>query len=530
MPSLVTDNFRVFAAEQFIESLAEPFNSSNNQEADASAAAQSYRSKIYLFIGRAQSWTEEKYSTSPWSPGTTDQSPPDVQDSFNDSNEIYDDMIAVKRVNSTDVSKVIRKITYKPNVKYDMYRNDYTSSNTSLNGHSNLYDSQSYVVNSNFEVFKCIFNGKGPDFPTGKASTVEPTGSSTTIQTLADDYRWKYMYTINISDYIKFVSSDFMPVKVDTTVSAAAADGAIEQYILDTKGSSNPANAVKYCPVLGDGTTSAIAKVTINASGEIGSIVSEVIGAGYTRAKVMLNEAYATSALAGRRGAESTPGAGDGGTSVSLSGTATAVISPPGGHGANPPLELGGYRVMINKSLEFLDGDGDIPVNSQFRRFGLISDPKVASGATDLTADTATACFAVKFPASTNVNFTLGEIITEATTGAKGRVIHWDSVTKVLRYYQNEYIDALQTTPTSARYKSIPFSGNRAITQGTGAGQISATPDAAADSAVFGVTFTDGYAVPEVKKNSGNIIYVENRKPVNRSTDQIEDIKLVIEF
>ncbi len=520
MPSLVTDNFRVFAAEQFIESLAEPFDGSNNQEDDVTDAAQAYRSKIYLFIGRSQSWPLEKYSQSPWSPGTTDQAPPDVQDSFNDSNEIYDDMIAVKRVNSTDVSKVIKRITYKKDVKYDMYRNDYTSSNTSLNGHSNLYDSQSYVVNSNFEVFKCIFNGKSPDFPQGKASTVEPSGSSTTIQTLADDYRWKYMYTISISDYIKFVSSDFMPVKVDSTVSAAAADGAIEQYLLDTKGSSNPANTVKYCPVLGDGTTSAIAKITINGSGEISSIVSEVIGAGYTRAKVMLNEAYATSAAATSRS----------GSTVSLAGTATAIISPPGGHGANPPLELGGYRVMINKSLEFLDGDGDIPVNSQFRRFGLISDPKIASGATDLTSDTATACFAVKFPASTNVNFTLGEIITEATTGAKGRVIHWDSVTKVLRYYQNEYVDALQTSPASAQYKSISFSGNRAISQGTGANQITATPDVNADTAVFGVTFADGYAVPEIKKNSGNIIYVENRKPVNRSTDQTEDIKLVIEF
>ena len=185
---------------------------------------------------------------------------------------------------------------------------------------------------------------------------------------------------------------------------------------------------------------------------------------------------------------------------------------------------------MINKSLEFLDGDGDIPVNSQFRRFGLISDPKIASGASDLTADTATACFAVKFPAATNVNFTLGEIITEDGTGAKGRVIHYDDVTKVLRYYQNEYTDALQTVPTSAQYKSIPFSGNRPIKQGTGANQITATPDVNADTAVFGVTFTDGYASPEIKKNSGNIIYVENRKPVNRSTDQTEDIKLVIEF
>ena len=106
MPSLVTDNFRVFAAEQFIESLAEPFSdASNTQEADSSAKAQAYRSKIYLFTGRPQSWTLERYSGVS---GVSELAPPTPNDSFDDMNEIYDDMIAMKRVSSTDVSKVIK--------------------------------------------------------------------------------------------------------------------------------------------------------------------------------------------------------------------------------------------------------------------------------------------------------------------------------------------------------------------------------------------------------------------------------------
>jgi len=517
MPSLVTDNFRVFAAEQFIESLEEPYDISNNTESDASAAAQSYRSKIYLFIGRSQDWTLEKYSGGGW-PSVTDFAPPDVQDSFNDSNEIYDDMIAVKRINSTDVSKVIKRLTWKTGVKYDMYENDYTSINLSLNGHSNLYDSQSYVVNSNFQVYKCIYNGISPTYPQGRASTVEPSGTSTSIEdSAADGYRWKYMYTINISDYIRFVSSDFMPVRVDSAVAAAAVDGAVEQLIIDTRGTGNTTNAIYYCPIIGDGTTDAIAKIVINASGGIDTIESERVGAGYTRAKVILSEAYSTLSNALNRT----------GTNVSLSGVVNTIISPPGGHGSNPPLELGGYRVMINKSLEFLDGDGDIPVDSQFRRFGLISDPKNVSN-TDLTADTSTACYAIKFPAVTNVNFDVGEIITQTTTGAKGRVIHWDTITKVLRYYQNEHIDESQSG--TKQYKLIPFSGSNLVTGGTSG--VTATPDTAASGtgAFFGVSFTTGYASPEIKKNSGSIIYVENRKAVNRSTDQTEDIKLVVEF
>lgn len=58
MPSLVTDNFRVFAAQQFIESLEEPYNGSFNPALEdpvnnpaESEASQRYRSKIYLLLG-----------------------------------------------------------------------------------------------------------------------------------------------------------------------------------------------------------------------------------------------------------------------------------------------------------------------------------------------------------------------------------------------------------------------------------------------------------------------------------------------
>ena len=220
------------------------------------------------------------------------------------------------------------------------------------------------------------------------------------------------------------------------------------------------------------------------------------------------------------------------GSVTSLSITVDVVIGPPGGHGSNPALELGGFRVMINKSLDFLEGDGDIPVNSQFRRFGLISDPQNLSSE-DLTSTTATACFAVKFPltgtGAPSGDFAAGQKITQPTTGAIGRVIHYDTVSKVLRYYQNEWLDADSNQSTAFRYKNIPFSGTNQITNGASPA-VTGTPDATADSLSFGVNFTDGYATPEVKKNSGNIIYVENRKAVNRSNDQIEDVKLVVEF
>ena len=46
----------------------------------------------------------------------------------------------------------------------------------------------------------------------------------------------------------------------------------------------------------------------------------------------------------------------------------------------------------------------------------------------------------------------------------------------------------------------------------------------------LGMSFVKGVANPEVKKYSGDIIYVDNRASVTRSSQQKEDIKIVLEF
>ncbi len=46
----------------------------------------------------------------------------------------------------------------------------------------------------------------------------------------------------------------------------------------------------------------------------------------------------------------------------------------------------------------------------------------------------------------------------------------------------------------------------------------------------LGQSFTDGIASPEAKKYSGNIIYVDNRPSITRSSNQKEDIKVILQF
>ena len=46
----------------------------------------------------------------------------------------------------------------------------------------------------------------------------------------------------------------------------------------------------------------------------------------------------------------------------------------------------------------------------------------------------------------------------------------------------------------------------------------------------LGQSFTNGISSPEVRKHSGNIIYVDNRPSITRSSNQKEDIKVILQF
>ena len=78
----------------------------------------------------------------------------------------------------------------------------------------------------------------------------------------------------------------------------------------------------------------------------------------------------------------------------------------------------------------------------------------------------------------------------------------------------------------------MAFSGTNTITGGTSGatGTTSGTTETITLVNNNTVTMTSGYANPELDPDSGNIIYLENRKPIQRASDQTEDIKIIIEF
>ena len=359
MAAIITEKFRLHNAKEFRDS-----------------AQSDGTNQVYMFIGRPLSWAD-------------DNNPPTPVDSLNDEYDAYANMTALKEVASTDVSHAIIRRDWTTGTVYDEYRHNYSSSNTANSGATTLWASNFYVVTSDYNVYKCISNDGN------SASTVMPTGTGTAIITTSDDYKWKYMYTISASDVIKFVTSDFIPVKTigakqavagdvgglgtaasddnstQWDVENAAVDGSIEHVRVTAGGSAYGSNGTYNCAISGDGSNGSIT-VTV-ASNAITAVTLNNVGSGYSVASI-------DNALL--RTATSSSGTG---------ATFDIIISPKNGHGSDPVEELGGNYVIVNSRLEYAEGSGDFPTDNDFRQIGLIAKPTNKGGNTLSTASTLSA-------------------------------------------------------------------------------------------------------------------------------------------
>ena len=485
MAAIITNKFRINNAEQFVESFSE-------------SAATTY----YLFIGRAHSWaTDADVQGNSINEGT-DASPPTPNDDVTSEFYNYDDMIGAKLISSSDVSHVIPRRNWTTGTTYDMYEHNISSSNAANSGATNLFDSTFFVMNSSNAVYKVIENDGAT------ASTVEPTSTSNSIFETSDGYRWKYMYSLTSAETLNFMSTDFIHVSTDSTVSAAAVDGALDTILVVAGGSSfntSSGSTISAIPIRGDGS-GGIASVTIS-SGAITAATVTTAGSGYTFAYIRDADIIAAT------------NAGGAGSGSNLN----VIIPPKGGHGSNAVKELGGFFVMLNKSLVGVEGTSDIGVGNDFRRIGLVRDPTNFGTSTVASATTRRQLYAIKF-GSVSGTFTADEEINQASTGAVGKVVEFDSTNLILYYYQTRFPDV----GTDSNGNLTAFSGANAITGQSSS--ASATPDTSNSNTVNGVEFSSGYANPELAYDSGDIIYVEERSPITRASDQTENVKLIIEF
>jgi len=517
MSAIITDQLRILNAKEFVASVASTSNS------------------YYSFVGLPNA-TEVS--------STWDTDPPDPRDNFDEENNYWDTMVALKKINETDIKQVVRKVTWQSGVTYDMYRHDIKATNPSRPSNAiSLYDANYYVVNSDYRVYICLQNGTDPENPSGRASLDEPTFTDLEPReagTSGDGYVWKYLYTISPSDIIKFDSTNFMPVPANWETSTtnasvrsnASTSGQLKIVTITDRGIGVGTAGRTYTriPIRGDGT-GAEATVVINSNSKVESITISSGGSGYT---------YGTVDLAGG-------GAPTGSTSPIFN----VIIPPQGGHGADIYRELGARNALIYSRIENDSENPDFITGNQISRIGIIQNPNAYNSTENLSLDKASAVYALKLTGAgySSATFDSDAFVTQTVglgSTAVGRVISYDATTGVLKYWQDRSLagfntDGTQnTSPTYGfrlqRFTATPGSGGSLNIIGgstTLAIQTSFTGlSTVINSRTYylGQSFTQGVAQPEVEKYSGNIIYVDNRPSITRSINQKEDIKVILQF
>ncbi len=516
MAAIITDQIRILNAKNFVNEVSSSDNS------------------YYSFVGLPNATNIQ----SDW-----DTTPPSPKDSFDEENNYWDTMIALKKITSSDVRQVITKRTWSSGTTYDMYRHDYTRSNTAkVSGSTNLYSASYYVLNSDYRVYICLQNGISPDTPNGKPSLDEPTFTDLEPRSAGssgDGYIWKYLYTIKPSDIVKFDSTDFMPVPSNwetgtdnAAVRDNAVDGSIKIVTITDRGVGVGTANRTYTrvPIKGDGT-GAECTIVINNDAKVDSITVSSQGSGYTYGNVDL--------------------VSGGVPTGSTRPTFEVIIPPKGGHGYDIYRELGAYNVLLYSRIENDNENPDFITGNQIARIGIVGNPLSYSSSQILNLDKASALSALRL---TGIGYSSATFVADAyirqTVGtgitAVGRVISYDQNTGVLKYWQDRTLVGFNTVGTAqtnpiygfdlTEFTSSPSTGGSVSIIG-GSVNLSISTSFTGLSTVInnrtyylGQSFTNGIANPEVKKYSGNIIYVDNRPSITRSSNQKEDIKVILQF
>jgi len=201
MSAFVTDQFRIFNAGNFVDSVLDTNNS------------------YYVFLGLSNPTSPSPGfgRTSTWNDAA---GPPNPIDNFSYESQYGSTSLFGKRVVGDNIRRVIRKVEWTKNTYYDMYRQDYDINNKAPNsGTGRLYDANYFIVNSDYNVYICIENGSsgvsGTTTSKGNQSEDEPTFTDlepSAAGTSNDGYIWKFLFTISPSDIVKFDSTEYIVV------------------------------------------------------------------------------------------------------------------------------------------------------------------------------------------------------------------------------------------------------------------------------------------------------------------------------
>lgn len=407
--------------------------------------------RFYFAVGKNTDWPSEP-------------SPDTPVDSIKDLQELRDDLLFYKKLSKTTLQTVTRRIDWDSGgtIVYDAFDDSI-----------DMLNKDYYVMTDEFNVYKCIDNNGGV------ASTTKPTGTSNNIITLADGYRWKYMFTLSGSEVFTYLTDLHIPIKTLSSddgssqwdVQQSAIDGGLHRIEI-TDGGSGYSSAPN---VTINSNTGSGATATATLSGDaVDSITITDPGEDYLDVSIVIDDPPSGTTATGR-----------------------GILSPKGGHGSDALSELGDGGVMFQTFFDE-DEEGDFPQTEEYRQLSVILNPVTTTLGTKFVV-----------AGSDQTDFDVSETVEGGTSGATSIVRHWDSENGVL------YVD-----------NNNSFTNGETIT-GDSSGAVRTISSQSPEDLP---ATEDSYASSEINTLTGDILYMENRVAIERTTENNEEFRFVIQF
>jgi len=435
--------------------------------------------RLYLWIGKTDPWNDDITSTD-------DVSVNVPVDGEHEKSRVYNEMIGMKRVLENNMVKAVPTHAWASTVTYQAWDDAYSVTVTDGGCPliKTIYDTQFYTINSNLSLYKCLVAGSG-------TSRVMPFHTSIEPKLYDDGYVWHYMFTVSVNDALNFYNNSFCPVREKAVQDGNQGDieGGIFRIVVEN-GGTGYSNATTSVTIEGNGS-GALAQATIS-NGVITDIkvttkVDNTLnhGTGYDFARVVITDS----------------GSGTG-------AKARAVLSPRGGHGYDPVDELGAYNVEIAINIEG-DEEGKFITANDYRRIGLIRNPMTSDDPPVPATSIALSCLRSLDLTFVTGTFSSDDVIIEASAGEQN--------TNKAKAFIDQYVSG---TPAKIFFHQNEKTGWDPMTVGVSVssneGQNTATISAINE--------------PDYMPFTGDIIFVENRSPIQRTEATREEIRLIVQF
>lgn len=349
-----------------------------------------------------------------------------------------------------------------------------------------------YVKNENNQVYVVLEVGRNKQ-GVAQPSTVEPTGSNNHSFRTADGYLWKFMYTISAVDAEDFMSSNFMPVKKQGATDSNSTGIELKHAEIQNNAVQNQVLSV----IVTAGGTGYTSVPTVNITSPTGTgavAIATIDSATGTVSKINMQADSSTVKHGSNYTTATVTISGGGGT-----GAAARAVLPfsDSGVGAEAAVDLKSASVMFQCKIE--GTDSNFLTGQDFRQVGLIKNP-LDKNAALFTATTGNALRKMTL-SSVISSFTADKTIQGQTTNAKAFI---DAIDSNQIFYH-------QTDATGF----VAFQDGETIDETNGVGQ------GIIDSALIRA---------DVDNQSGDLLYIDNRAPVARTSTQSEDVKIIIQF